>query len=318
VVLVSDGLRQAAVASGVAVDDFTAPISRHVVVAGHRLHLLDWSSDSDASPSAPDRPTIIFLHGTALTAHTWDIVAMSLRQQARCIAVDLRGHGDSEWSPVSDYRINTFVKDIGTLLTDVIGEPALLVGMSLGGLVAAQCAVEYADLVAGVVIVDIGPESERRFQEGFKAQQEGAAKRLSGFLAQPAEMDSVEDFVQRALEFNPRRNPEALRGSLLNNLRELPSGRWAWKYDRSQFGQQPQSGPDGPWAGVETMRCPALVVRGAESEILSAAGAAELADRLPSGRWVEVPGAGHSVQVDNPAGLLEVLRPFLADVGVHS
>jgi pimeloyl-ACP methyl ester carboxylesterase len=335
----ADGLRRAAQAKGVPVPEFVDPEEHHVVLGGHRFHYLDWGK-------ADQRP-VVFLHGHGLTAHTWDLVNLVLRSRLRCFAPDLRGHGDSEWSPVMDYRVETHAADAERFLRQVTVAPAVLVGMSLGGLVALRCAADARDLVSALVIVDIGPESAGKFRAASdraasdraasdraasdraasdRAGSENGARRLVNFFSAPVELDSVEEFVQHSLALNPRRDPVLLRGSLLHNLRQLPSGRWTWKYDqrpllrtRSENVGDRGDRDDGMsaiWSLTERVNCPVLVVRGGSSDILSRQGAADLARRFRDGRWAEVPDAGHSVQGDNPAAFVSALQSFLADIGV--
>ena len=130
-------------------------------------------------------------------------------------------------------------------------------------------------------------------------------RRLRAFAREPIGSDGLGALIERALRFNPRRRPEQLRRSLLHNLRPSPDGRWAWKYD-------PQLGAGGfgdlgerlreARRGVAKIACPALVVHGAESDIVSAAESRRLAGLLSNGRWAQVPGAGHTVQGDDPKG----------------
>lgn len=305
----SDPLRRAAIEAGLAIDEFVEPDRHHLVVDGHRLHYLDWGNKG--------RPIVVLLHGHGLTAHTWDLVCLALRPIAHCIAVDLRGHGDSEWSPGGDYRIPAYVKDIAGLLSHLAHEPAIVIGQSLGGIIAMRCAIEAPDAVRGLVVVDIAPDSENRFRAGFSGQAKGTAKRLADLMAAPAELESVEAFVQQSLAFNPKRNPETLRSSITHNLRQLPNGKWSWKYDRRHYGKRPDDAATlNPWTELDQVKCRTLVVRGGRSDILTAAGAQEFVDLLPNAGWVVVPNAGHSVQGDNPAGLVDVLKPYFADLGV--
>src|SRR5262249_2050913 len=131
-------------------------------------------------------------------------------------------------------------------------------------------------------------------------------------------LDSVEQFVDRALAFNPRRNRELLRRSLLHNLRPMPDGRLMWKYDQRHRGKVDPAAyarrRELLWSAVDRVACPTLVVRGARSDGSHDEDAAQLAGRLRDGRWVRIEGAGHTVQGDNPAELLVSLRTFLAQV----
>jgi esterase len=315
----AEGLRRAAQAKGVPVPEFVDPDEGHVVLGGHRFHYLDWGK--------PDLRPAVFLHGHGLTAHTWDLVSLTLRSRLRCFAPDLRGHGDSEWSPVLDYRIETHAGDVERFVRQVARGQAILIGMSLGGIIALRCTADAGDVVRALVIVDIGPESTHRFRGASgatgRAGPDNDARRLANFFSAPAELDTVDDFVEQSMAFNPRRDPVLLRGSLLHNLRQLPNGKWTWKYDRRPFerprpqdGDGHDGGADAVWSLTERVACPVLVVRGGSSDILSRQGAAELAASFRDGRWAEVPDAGHSVQGDNPAAFAAALQSFLADTGV--
>ncbi|HSQ00516.1 MAG TPA: alpha/beta hydrolase, partial [Candidatus Dormibacteraeota bacterium] len=113
------------------------------------------------------------------------------------------------------------------------------------------------------------------------------------------------------------RHPHLLRRSLLHNLRRLPGGRWTWKYDRALLDAPLQRLPasfEAVRSGIPGIRCPVLVVHGALSDVIAIDDAAELARALPDGRLVQVDGAGHTVQGDNPRGFVDALRAFLSDV----
>lgn len=123
---------------------------------------------------------------------------------------------------------------------------------------------------------------------------------------------------RRAKAFNPAPEERLLRRSLLHNLRELPDGRWTWKYDRGHPSQETfekiRASLPGLTERLPSITCPALVVRGAESDVLSNDDAERFAAALPNGRSVSMANAGHTVQGDNPRALAEALREFLAGV----
>jgi pimeloyl-ACP methyl ester carboxylesterase len=295
-------LALAARVAGVDLADVVAPREDEVVVDGLRLHYVDWGA-----PGQSALP-LLFLHGGGLTCRTWDLVCLGLREEYHCRALDLRGHGDSDWSPTADYAVSAIAADVAGVV-DAFGWPRFgLIGMSLGGITALTYAASNWHKLAAMVIVDSGPGNG----------QPRSHNRVRDFMAGPGELDSVEAFVERALEFNPRRDPRLLRRSLLNNLRQTPSGTWAWKYDRAGLlrrdGNEMQQARFALWSSIPTMQVPTLVVRGARSDMFSDEDAEQLSSTLPDGRWVRVENAGHTVQGDNPRGLLEVLRPFLSDV----
>jgi esterase len=291
-------LRRVALHAGLDVAEIVAPADGFVQSGDLRLHYLDWGGEG--------RRPIVFLHGGGLTSHTWDAVCLALRADYHCLALDQRGHGDSDWA--DDYGIGGRAGDVDAFVRDRGLDDFVLVGMSMGGIAALGYAADHADALRALVIVDVGPE----------VQIEGA-RRITSFMAQPSELDSVDDFVERALSFNPLRDRELLRFSLLHNLRRLPSGKWTWKYDtRPRQHADPERSRIHSrelWGVIDRISCPALVVRGERSDIFHREDAERLAEALPRGSWVEIEGAGHTIQGDNPAGLVAALRPFLAAAG---
>jgi pimeloyl-ACP methyl ester carboxylesterase len=293
-------LRLASEIAGLELDELALPTRHHVVLDGLRIHYLDWGN--------AERPPLLFLHGGSLTAHTWDLVCLALRRDYHCVAVDQRGHGDSEWSPVGDYGPDANARDIRLLIEQLQLRGPVLVGQSLGGLHALAYTASAADSVAAVALVDVAPGVEST-----------GAQRVADFALNDPGPRPFEDFVRRALAFNPRRDPRLLRNSLKHSLRRLPDGMWTWKYDRRRL----DAGYfESTKAHVERLResasaivCPVLVVRGADSDVLSDAAAADFAAALPHGRWRRVDAAGHNVQGDNPRGLVRALAGFLADIG---
>jgi esterase len=301
-------LSSAAKRSGMAVP-VVRPADRHVLADRTRLHLVDWGDTRGAR--------VLLLHGTGLTAHTWDLVALGLRGAGwHCVAPDLRGHGDSEWSPGMHYAIDDHVADIRALLAIMADRPTVLVGMSLGGLVGLRIAAGAPPALRAIVVVDTTPDLLLPMSPEESADDLGRS-RIGSFLSEAPVLDSVEEFVQRALVFNPRRDAESLRVTLRHNLRQLADGRWTWKYDARPY----QSGviPANPsaeelWRDARRIRVPACVVRGVDSQVLSPSGATKLADALRGSVVGEVPQAGHSCHSDNPPGFLAVVKPFLAAV----
>jgi len=293
-------LKAAAERGGVEIPEFVLPDSRHLLAGNIRIHYLDWPN-----PAGRD---ILFLHGGALTAHTWDIVALGLRSRFHCVAIDQRGHGDSEWSLDMDYSIDAHVRDIEHVVEELGLKDFLLVGMSLGGLNSIEYAGRHSDLLKGVVFVDVGPEIRTQ-----------GTNRIRDFIGRKSEFDSVDDVIEQAMGFNSKRNPELLRTSLLHNLRQLPDGKWTWKYDRRHHGR---TDPD---AFTRTrlrlaeqlpkIDCPALVVRGDRSDVFHDEDAERVVERLPNGRWVKIADAGHTVQGDNPRDLTAALLEFFDEVG---
>ena len=289
-------LRLAVAVAGIEIPEVILPTSRHLVVGGTRLHVLDWGT--------PDRAPILFLHGGALTARTWDVVCLGLRRDYHCIALDQRGHGDSEWSPILDYAPEAHARDIDGLLDAHGFERVVLIGQSMGGLNAFHYTTQHPERVAALGLVDVGPE----------VRLDGA-RRIGDFVANTAEIESIEAFVEQAMAFNPLRDRRLLTASVRNNLRQLPNGKWVRKNDTRFFGQvgveEIGKRIASYWREVGAVTCPTLVVRGALSDVFLDDAAERFAAALPNGRWTRIEGAGHTVQGDNPAGLITALREFL-------
>jgi pimeloyl-ACP methyl ester carboxylesterase len=288
--------------------EFTGePLEADVSGAGLRIHYLDWGP-------APG-PAIVFLHGGGLNAHTWDVVCDLLHRDYRCIALDLRGHGDSDWHDEGDYSLEAHADDLAAALGALALRRLVLIGMSLGGAVALTWAARHPDDLLGLVLVDMGPGGSRP----------AGGRRLGAFMQGPDEFASLDEVVDRALAFNPRRSPERLRRTLIRNLRQTAHGTWIWKYDRRFPGRAfDRAVPEEErrrireertqrlWNAARTISCPALVVRGGESDMFLDEDAERTAAAFADGRWVTIAGASHTVQSDSPAALSAVLREFIA------
>lgn len=292
-------LRLAVELSRVDAPEVILPESRHLVVDGTRLHLLDWGT--------PGHPPILFLHGGALSARTWDVVCLGLRGEYHCVALDQRGHGDSEWSPIMDYAPEAHGRDIDGVLDALGFDRVVLVGQSMGGLNSFVYTGQHPERVAALVLIDVGPDIRM-----------AGAQRIGQFVASTAELDSIDAFVEQALAFNPLRDRRLLTWSVRNNVRQLPNGKFARKNDTRFLGQvgieEVARRIEAYWRNTAAVTCPTLVVRGALSDVFLDDAAERFARTLPAGQWTRVEGAGHTVQGDNPAGLIAALRPFLDQV----
>src|SRR5262245_7251022 len=198
-------LELSAATAGIRLPEIVLPDAHDVLLGRMRFHYLDWGTAG--------LPPVLFLHGGGLNAHTWDLVCAALRRERHCVALDQRGHGESEWSPQMDYSTESHVGDVEAFVQARGLERFVLVGMSLGGANALAWAAQHSRQLAGLVLVDVGPET----------RSEGVRK-IQAFTSEATPLASVDEFVERAMSFNPRRNRELLRRSLLHNLRRMPDG----------------------------------------------------------------------------------------------
>lgn len=272
--------------------DLTLPLR------GLYFHYLDWGTAG--------KPPFVCLHGGAQTAHSWDDFAPVVRSDYHVYALDQRGHGDSDWTPDGDYSRYTQCEDVEAFVSALGLSPFILTGLSMGGINAITYAARYPEKVRALIIVDVGPEIETRGREN-----------IQGFISGIDELDSFDAFVERAHRFNPRRSLDNLRQRLSHNLKQLPSGKWTWKFDQKRLGAGGRSGfgPEGLWEDVRKIRCPTLIIRGGESDILAPEAAERMRAAVPNSRIAVVSGAGHSVMGDNPAGFAAAVQEFLLTLG---
>ena len=266
-----------------------------VTVEGERVvSVLRWGD-------AP--PEIVFLHGGAQNAHTWDTVVLALGRPA--LAIDLPGHGHSDWREDGTYTPITLADDVATALGVLAPDGAVTVGMSLGGLTAMELAVRHPGLVSSLVMVDITPGVN---QEKTKA--------VTDFVNGPQEFARFDDLLARTIEHNPTRSESSLRRGILHNAQQMPDGSWQWRYDRTSHGrtvddlQPPGDMPAASplWDHFEAIECPLTLVRGSLSPVVDDADVAEARRRRPELILHVVEEAGHSVQGDRPLELAAVLR----------
>jgi pimeloyl-ACP methyl ester carboxylesterase len=276
---------------GVSFEDATPP--RHLTLPGAggiRLHALDWDGDG---------PPVLFLHGGRLTAQTWDYVCLGLRNRIRAVALDLRGHGDSDRA--DDYAFESQVLDVGAVLDALAWPKAHLVGMSYGGLTAAHFAAAEPQRLESLVTVDVGP-----------GVVFAGSARMRGFFQRIDPGIGPEAVVEAAMQTSPLSDRARVAYRMAAMMRRNASGDWTWAYDERRVIDYPAI-----LAKVEEMMiaagrlaAPCLVVRGGRSEVFSDEAAARFAACFARGQWVAISDAGHNVQEDNPVELIAALARF--------
>jgi pimeloyl-ACP methyl ester carboxylesterase len=178
-----------------------------------------------------------------------------------------------------------------------------VIGLSMGGRSAYTFAARRPDLVRALVIVDTGPVGMAT-----------GGRRIRSFVQLPDERDSYEDFVTSVHEYQPLRSIEQIRDTLKFNVRQLPDGKWTWKYDRilrDPGFKRPAPPPEEGWAHLRQIRCPTLLIRGDQSDVLAHEIALEMVNTIKECTYRVVDRAGHIVPGDNPAGFVAALRPWL-------
>src|SRR5271167_4723171 len=164
-------------------------------------------------------PELVFVHGGAQNAHTWDTVALALGRPL--VAVDLPGHGHSAGGPEGSISIGTNGRDLATVVAELAPAARGVVGMSLGGMSSIALAAQAPELVRALVLVDIAP--------GVNAEK---AAPVTNFVNGPASFDSFDELLARTMEHNPTRSESSLRRGILHNAVQREDGSWVWRYAR--------------------------------------------------------------------------------------
>ena len=272
------------------------PMEKRVSVNGVTLRYLDWGTDG--------KPAMMCLHGHTGQAHIWDEFAQAMAPHYRVLAVDQRGHGESQWA-ADGYDRDRFVDDLEALIQTLALDRVVLSGLSMGGWNSLLYAHRHPERVERIVLVDIAPEGS-----------EESRRMSAGRPPTPLDFGGFEEAVGIARQGNPWIADARLRSDLADRLREGEDGRWAWKADPALFNSPLRDSSDAGliaryWKAVEEIPCPILLVRGSESPLV-ADKTVERMRRLNSGlESVDVAGAGHVVTVDRPEEFIAATRGFL-------
>lgn len=253
---------------------------------------------------------VLILHGLSFFSYDWVGVGGALAADREVVAMDMRGFGDSDYSPRGDYSIPAFAADAIALLDHLGWGEAVLVGHSMGGRNAAFCAAENAARVKALVLVDYSPENAPAGSKRVRTQVAGT----------PDTFDSV-DAAMRYFAADPDSTGGAAKRARYEAYLRKVDGGYAIKRDpyfRAQFrrvletGEHPKLGVD-MWQILARLQCPTLVVRGKRSDMFAAETVAKVRAASSRIQVVEV-DAGHNVAVDNPEAFLSAVRPFIKQV----
>jgi pimeloyl-ACP methyl ester carboxylesterase len=285
---------------------------RHLDSYGVKLVLHEWGD--------PHAPPVLLAHGMWDHGRGFDLLAPRLAERFRVVALDARGHGDSDWADA--YSWPSDVADLVNVLHS-LGAPAHLVGHSKGGGQVMDAACLAPDLVRSVVSIDgFGPPPEgfdhprrpretRTFSEHFTEYLD--RRRRAHQRHRWRSYASLEDLVERRRAQNPRLSKEWLHYFVFHAARPIEGG-WTWKSDPLA------TDGFGPWKvewigpSWRQLRAPLLALIGSEPDTWGPLPEVVLAERLanvPQLSRATVPGAGHFVHMEEPAQTAEVLLAFL-------
>jgi esterase len=268
----------------------TAYVDRFITVNGLRLHYLDWGSET--------KPPFIMLHGISRVAHQFDHIAPEFTENYHVIAIDMRGHGDSDWSPDGAYVVEDYVKDIEAFVEKLDLHGLTLLGNSTGGRVVQVYAGLHPDRVARLIVEDVGPERTNEIASAFTRQVQNEA---NGWAS--------EDELLAFLKKGNSKTPEAiLRNYAHFASKQREDGRIVWKRDPNLA-----KGfvPTELWRFVSAIKCPTIYILGGASRIVPPETQQKLKETLPDVQIVVMPGLGHYPDQEATADFLPIVQSFL-------
>ena len=276
--------------------------SCNIVLRQMRFHFLEWGH--------PGAPPIVLLHGGHQSAHSWDLVSLHLAQRYRVLALDQRGHGDSEWARDVTYSNHEMSLDAEAFIAAMGLQRPVLMGHSMGGRNTMLLTRRNQALLRAAVIVDVGPE----------LSEKGRAA-IAGFVQGNQEFDDLEHFVRNVRQYDPYRSREHIERTVKYNMLERADGKYVSKCDSNPRRLNIARG-SGPLENITlddatAFDLPVLLVRGANSNILAPDAAERFAAALPQGRLVTVPDCGHNVHGQNTKGFIGAVGGFLESLAVR-
>lgn len=281
------------------------PVSRYYWSQRLKLHYAVWGQES--------APPLLLIHGNRDHARTWDRVARKLQEHYCVYAVDLRGHGDSQWSVGGQYSLPEFVLDVAMLADQLERFPLTVIGHSLGGAVALEYTGVFPENVKKVVAIEgLGPPVR---------EPTPASVRMRNWIRQMQEFDqrkprrygAMDDAVRRMQEENPHLTPEMALHLTQHGMRENDDGTLSWKFDNYVRLHSPYEFNMAEAREIwNQIRCPVLLIRGSESWASDPERDGK-ASAFHDVRSVLVKDAGHWVHHDQFDIFMRIVGEFLAE-----
>ena len=266
------------------------PTDRFVTVNGLRLHYLDWGNG--------DKPPLVMIHGIARVAHTFDHIAPRFIDRYHVIAIDMRGHGDSEWDTAARYLVEDHVKDLEALVSQLGLRRLTLWGNSTGGRVVQVFAGLHPDLVSALIVEDVGPERPRSIADNFARQVQAEANGWS----------SEDELFAQLKKSNQGTSDDQLRTYAHFGTKRAPDGRVIWKRDPNLAKGFVETEL---WQYVRRIACPTIYVIGGRSTIVPVETQAQLKTTVPGVEIVTMAGLGHYPSQEEPEAFVRIVNGFL-------
>ena len=251
---------------------------------------------------------VLFIHGGGQTRHSWKQTAqyVAFHGGYRAITVDLRGHGDSDYAPDGDYRLDRFAEDIAGVVS-YLSQPPVFVGASLGGMIAILLVGEQGVSASGVILVDVTPRLE----------EAGVDRILSFMQSHQDGFDSLEEAAAAVENYLPHRKRPLDISGLEKNLRKGDDGRYYWHWDHRMLrhaNREKAKHEERLLSAAQSITVPVLLLRGILSDVVSKEVVAEFQQAVPHARHLDITEAAHTVAGDSNSAFTEAVLSFLQDV----
>ena len=272
-----------------------------VEVNGLNLQYHEWGESRT-------RHALILLHGYGETSGIWQECAVELAREYRVIALDQRGHGGSQRAGDHNYSRTSQVEDLEAFVESLGLRTVTLIGHGMGGANALCYAAEHPDVVTALVVIEAAPEVLRTGVENLRR-----------LFASADEFGSLDEAVETFAIFYPYATEEQLQRRVRATVTATDEGAFAWDFDpifRDATARPPEPDPGqrrmvNLWDCVERVQAPVMIVRGAETDMLTPEAIQRLHRRIPGSRVSLIEEAGHAVPSDQPAALGQHIREFL-------
>jgi pimeloyl-ACP methyl ester carboxylesterase len=290
------------------------PITQTYVAQGLRLKYLDWGN--------PTAPLVILLHGGMEQSHAWDPVGAALCDRWHVIAPDLRGHGDSDWSPGGAYSVLDYTADLAGLLKLLGPHPVTLIGHSLGGNLALHFTALYPHIVQRLCSIEglgLSPQARAKRDSASRAIQmrDWVEEVLVKDRAARRVFRSVAEAATRIMAHDPLIDSRTAEALAKFGIKQISGNEYQWKYDDrvrpGGAGDVAAMQPTDLWS---TISCPTLLLYGASSWA-SNPSIDGRARHFKNAQVVLVDGAGHNLHHHRPRAFLEIVLPFIEGVAPH-
>ncbi len=278
--------------------DAAQPTSRQITLNGLDLNYLDWGNDA--------APPLVCVHGYTSSADSFNGFARHFRDRFHIVALNVRGHGTSAWSPDGAYSYRDQASDLAAFV-DALGlDKFTLLGTSMGGLIAMTYAMDHSQRLRALLLNDIGPSVEA----GNLRITQQVGSRPESFPS----LDAAMEFRRQASAIVAARSDADQRELALGVIKPRPDGSYGWKMDHAYISQRIKSGPPARpdlWPTLAKLACPTLVIWGTTSDVLSEAQVQRMIATLPHGTLLPIPDVAHAPSLVEPASITGLER-FLA------